>query len=76
MILNNIADCPGLVIKFATPFCTEILRDCDLHTFDVIAIPDRLKIGICKTKKDQIGNRFLPEVVIDAENLGLSKCRV
>src|SRR5262249_49362548 len=47
----------------------------DLHTFDVVPIPERLQQGIREAKEDQIVHRFLAEVMIDAEDALLIKRR-
>src|SRR5215470_508673 len=76
MILDHVTDCTSFFIKFSTPSHAEIFRHRDLHTLDVIAVPYGLEVGIRKAKKEKIGNRFLAEVVIDAENLRLREHRM
>jgi hypothetical protein len=36
----------------------------DLHVIDVVAVPDRLKDGVGKTREQDVLNRLLPQVMI------------
>src|SRR4029079_11824833 len=45
----------------------EALRHRDLHARDVVAIPDRLEKRSGKPEIEKILDRFLPQVMIDAE---------
>ncbi len=71
MVLNHIADDAGLFIGLAASLDAEILGECDLHVLDVMAIPDRLEKCVRKTKVEDVLNRFLAQVMIDAEDVGL-----
>src|ERR1700760_3000392 len=68
MILQHIANRPGFVIEGATALYTEALRHGDLHTFHVVAVPDRFKEGVVEPEEDQVLDCVLAKVVIDAED--------
>src|SRR5690348_13831103 len=67
MVLNDIPDGAGLIIKGAAALNAEILRHRDLNTFDVVAVPERFEKGIGEPEVEHILNRSLPEVMINTE---------
>jgi hypothetical protein len=76
VVLDDIADRPGGVIKVTSSFDPELLRHCDLHTLDVIPVPDRLQKAIGEAKEQKIENRFFTEVVVDPKDSRFRKHRV
>src|ERR1700693_5270606 len=56
VILDYIAYRPGGVVKLTPPLDAELFSHRDLHTLDVIPIPDRLQKTIGKTKDKKIEN--------------------
>src|SRR5215472_5881268 len=68
MILNDIADCACFFVELAPARHPEAFGHRDLHAFDVIAIPYGLEVSVRKSKKQQVRDRFLPEIVIDPED--------
>src|SRR5712692_6521918 len=70
MILDDVADRSGLIVEAAAALDAEILCHGDLHTLDVVAVPERLHEGVRETEDDHIVHRPLPQVVIDSENRG------
>ncbi len=47
------------------------LRHVDLHVRDVMAVPDRFEEPVRETEGEDVERRFLPEEVVDAEDLTL-----
>jgi hypothetical protein len=43
MVLNHIANRAGFIIERAPALDAEVLCHRDLHTFDVLAVPERLQ---------------------------------
>src|SRR5579864_8650989 len=76
VVLDYIADCPGGVVKFTSPLDAELFSHCDLHTLDVIPIPDRLQKTIGKAKEQKIEDCLFTEVVIDAKDSRFRKHRM
>src|SRR6202451_13889 len=68
MVFDHIADRPGIIVELPTPFNPELLRHCDLHTFDVIPVPDRLQKAISEAKEQKIENGLFTKVVVDTKN--------
>ena len=58
----------GLFVKLAAPFHAEALGHRDLHVLDVVTVPDRLEERVRESEVEDVLNRFLPEIVIDAED--------
>jgi len=73
MVLQHIANRTHAIVKSAAPGYSERFGHCDLHALHVIAIPDRLKEGIGKTKIEQILHRLLAQKMVDAEHGGFGK---
>src|SRR6266446_9842779 len=76
MILHHIADCTSLFVKFPSARDTKILSHRDLHTFDVIPIPDRLEKRVRETEVEYILHRFLAKIMINPKDSWLRKNRV
>src|ERR1700685_2837409 len=68
MVFDHIADRPGIIVELPTPFNPELLRHCDLHTLDVIPVPDRLQKAISEAKEQKIENCLFTKVVVDAKD--------
>ena len=77
MILNDVADGAGLVVKAAAALHAEILRHGDLHAFDIGAIPERLHERIGEPEDEHVVHRPFAEVMVDAKiaDSGKSPCR-
>ena len=69
MILDHVANDPGMIVVPAPQFDAEFLSDCDLNVLDVAPIPDGLKDRISKTEYHDILHRLFAEIVIDPVNL-------
>src|SRR5262245_10479749 len=74
MVLDDIANGAGRVIKAPSTLNAEILGHGDLHAFNVVAIPERLQKSIGETEEQHVVNRPLAEIMIDAENPFLVEC--
>src|SRR3954469_1658353 len=73
MVLYNVADCAHFLVKCATTLHAKILGHCDLHTLDMIAVPDRLQKGISKSEKHHVVNGRFAEIMVDPEDVSLPK---
>src|SRR5262249_9022959 len=71
VVLDDIANSAGGVVKLAPPFNAETFRHRDLDTLDVVSIPDRFEEGMGKPEEQQVQNGFLAEIVINSKDSGL-----
>ena len=71
MVLQHVADRARLIVKRAAPLDAKTLRHRDLHTLDVLTVPDRLDKGVAETEEDQILHRVLAQIVVDAKYIAL-----
>src|ERR1700680_4584549 len=76
VVLDHIADRPGGVVKLPPPLDAELFRHRDLHTLDVIPIPDRLQKTIGEAKEQKIEDCLFTEVVVDAKDSRFRKHRM
>src|SRR5579864_125850 len=70
MVLNDIADGSGHIVKSPAALNSEILRHVDLHALDIVAVPECFRERIRESKDQHVVHRPLAEEVIDAENTG------
>ena len=70
MVLDDIADRSGHVVKSAAALHSEIFRHGDLHALDIVAIPECFRERVGETKDQHVVHRPLAEEMIDAENTG------
>jgi hypothetical protein len=79
MVLDDVADGARLIVESAPALHSEVLRHGDLHTFDLVAVPERFQERVHEPEEHEVLDRRLPEVVIDAEDRllveGLSRAR-
>src|ERR1700689_5321259 len=68
MVFDHIADRPGIVVELPPTLDPELLSHCDLHTLDVIPIPDRFEKAISEAKEQKIENGLFTKVVIDPKD--------
>ncbi len=71
--MKNVTQYAHRVIKLATMLHTDLFCNGDLHMIDVIPIPQRLEDRIGKTRHEDILDRFLAQVMIDAIDLLLTE---
>src|SRR5262245_27548101 len=68
MVLHDVAQGPRLIVELAASLHAERLCHRDLHALDVLPIPDRLEERVRKAEEEQVLNRVLAQVVVDAEH--------
>src|SRR5499427_10138376 len=68
MILHDVADRTRLIIKRAPPLDPEVFGHGDLHTLDMVAIPERFQECIGEAEEEHIVHRPLAQVMVDAED--------
>ena len=73
MILDHVAQGPGLIIIMAPVFHADLFGHGDLDMIDVASVPDRLKQGIGKAEGQDILDGLLTQIVVDTKNLGFVK---
>ena len=71
MVDDDVAERPDGVVEVAAILDAEVLRHRDLHARDVVPAPDRLEHGVREPEVDDLLQAHLPEVVVDAVELGL-----
>src|ERR1700691_444552 len=76
MVFDHVADRPSIVVELSPPFDPELLRQCDLHTLDVITIPDRLQEAGGEEKEQKIETGLFTKVVVDAKDSRFRKHRM
>src|SRR5579884_2928719 len=73
MVLDDVADRPGLLVELPPAGHAEALGHGDLHARDVVAVPDWLEERVCEAEVKQVLHRLLAEVVIDPEDARLGE---
>jgi len=68
MILDDVADCAGLIVEATTALDTKIFGHGDLHALDIVSVPERFHEGVRETKYEHVLHRPLPQVMVDSEN--------
>src|SRR5258706_1614355 len=68
MILHHIADRTGLFVKFPSTRHTKILSHRDLHTLDVIPVPDRIEKRVREAEIEYILYWFLSKIMINPKD--------
>ena len=76
MVLDHIANRAGFLIKLAAALDAERLRHRDLHAVNIVAIPDGLQKAVGEAEDQQVLDRFLAQVVVDAEDIFFRKSLV
>src|SRR5262249_6096662 len=71
VILHDVADCSGLIVEGPAPLDAEVLRHGDLHTLDMLAVPDRLQERVGEAEERHVPHRPLAQVVVDAKDVRL-----
>src|SRR5262249_51501694 len=59
----------GLIIKRSPALDTELFGHRDLHTPDVIAVPERLDKRVREAKDQQVIYRSLAQIVVNAKDI-------
>ena len=68
MILHDVADRARLIIESAPPLDAEVFGHGDLHTLDMVAIPERFQERIGEAEEEHVVHRPLAQVMVDAED--------
>src|SRR5262245_21770096 len=68
MILHDVADRARLIIKSAPPLNAEVFGHGDLHTLDMVAIPEGFQDRIGEAEEEQVVHRPLAQVMVDTED--------
>ena len=68
MILDHVTQATGAFIEAAALADPECFGQRHLHTRDVVAVPDRLEKRIGEAEVQDVHDRILAEVMIDAKN--------
>ena len=69
MVLENVADRAGLLVEGSAVLDADRLGHRDLHVVHVAAVPERLEDAVPEAEDQQVADRLLPEVVVDAVDL-------
>ena len=69
MVGHHVPQSARFFVVVAALLDTQILRHGDFHVVDIAAIPDRLKDSVTETKHQNVLNRLLSQIVIDAVDL-------
>src|SRR5678815_5461050 len=68
MVFDHVADRPSIVVELPPALDPELLCHCDLHTLDVIPVPDRLQETVREAKEQKIENGLFTKVVVDTKD--------
>ena len=66
---------PGAVVVAGARADAEVLGRGDLDVVDVVAVPHRLEHAVGEPERQQVLDRLLAQVVVDAEDLALVEDR-
>ena len=69
VVLHHVAQGPRAFVVAGPLFHADCLCSRDLHTGDVVAVPDRFENGVSEAQHQDVLDRFLAEVVVDPEDL-------
>src|SRR5260370_16464983 len=73
VILQYVAERPGLFIKWPPSLDTHGFRECKLHSLNVVPLPDRLKSSTAQPNKKKILHPLFADLALDPTNLILGK---
>ena len=76
MVLHHVPNRAGLLIERSAASDTEVFRHRDLHALDEVPVPDRLHESVGEAEKQDVLDRVLSQVVIDAKDILLREGRV
>ena len=68
MVLDDVAQAAGRLVKAAALFNAEVLRHRDLHAGDILAVPDRLEKRIGEAEIQDVHDRFFAQVMVDPKD--------
>jgi hypothetical protein len=73
VVLNHVAKGAGCVVEAPAVFNAKGFRHRDLDAVDILAVPQRLDRRICEPRVEDVLNRLLAQIVVDAEDRLLGK---
>ena len=73
MVLEHVARGAGLLVERAAVLDADRLGHGDLHVVDVAPVPERLEDAVAEAEDQQVADRLLAEVVVDAVDLRLAE---
>ena len=68
MVLHHVANGADLFVELTATLHAKVLGHRDLHARDMVPIPDRFEKGVGKPEIEQVLDRLLAQVMIDAED--------
>ena len=68
VVLEHVADRPDALVEAAPPLDADRLGHRDLHAAHVVPVPDRLEQHVREPEHEEVLDRLLAEVVVDAED--------
>src|SRR6266568_2385606 len=71
MVLHHVANGAGLVVKTSAALYAEVLCHSDFYALDVVAIPKSFDKSVGETEGQQVVNRSLAKIVVNAKDIGL-----
>ena len=69
MVLEHVAQHAGGIVVVGAAADVDLLGHGDLHVVDVVAVPDRLEDRVGEPQHEDVLDRFLAEIVVDAVDL-------
>ncbi len=73
MVLHYVANRAGFIVESAASLHAEIFRHGDLHTFDVVAIPERLHKRVDEPENHNVVHGTLAQIVVNAKDAGFGE---
>ena len=73
VVLEDVARGAGLLVERAAILDADRLGHRDLHVVDVAAVPERLEDAVAEPEDQQVADRLLAQVVVDAIDLRLAE---
>ena len=73
VVLEDVARRAGLLVERAAVLDADRLGHGDLHVVDVAPVPERLEDAVAEAEDQQVADRLLAEVVVDAVDLRLAE---
>src|SRR6185312_4793091 len=70
MVLKDIAERAGLFVKRAPPFNPQALSNGELDVVDGIAVPYTFEHRVAEAEYEDVLDRLLAKVVVDAKDMG------
>src|SRR6266436_6118900 len=71
MVLHHVANGAGLVVKTSAALHAKVLCHGDLHTLDVVAIPEGFDKGVGETEGQEVVYCSFAKIVVNAKDVGL-----